>query len=67
MVNKRAVEQLMGETIREIGLLLLVFGPLDALFQPDRPSAGVLAALIAGALLFIILGIIIEAGREHGP
>lgn len=48
--------------MREIGLLLLVFGPLDFFFDP-RPVATtgpVVAGAVIVALLLLTLGIIAE-------
>jgi len=38
-----------------------VFGPLDAFFQKERPSVLLLSVVVTGGLLFIALGIILEA------
>ena len=61
MLDRRKANRLVGESLREVGILLLVFGPLDALFQ--RAQAGVLAVtpFIAVGLLLVGVGIIIEA------
>ena len=56
--------QLVGETLRDIGILIFVFGPLDAFFQADRRTAGIAIALGAIGLSLIGAGIIIEVGRE---
>jgi hypothetical protein len=37
MIKRRALH-LIGETSREIGVLILVFAPLDAFFQPHAAS-----------------------------
>ena len=47
--------------MRDIGILVVVFGPLEALFQQPAPGMVVLALMVAGALFFITLGIILEA------
>ena len=41
MIDKRKTERLVGETIRDIGILVFVFGPLDALFQQPAPGVAV--------------------------
>ena len=61
MIDKRNARRLVGETLRDIGILLIVFGPLDAFFQMAQPSVVVLVLLVAAGLCFITLGIIIEA------
>jgi len=38
MIDKRKAQHLLGESIRDIGILVAVFGPLDAFFQRERPS-----------------------------
>jgi len=32
MFNWKRIEQVLGETVREIGILVIVFAPLDAAF-----------------------------------
>jgi hypothetical protein len=61
MIDKGKAQRLVGETMRDIGILVVVFGPLDALFQRPAPDLAVLAPMVAGALFFITLGIILEA------
>ncbi|PYP69762.1 MAG: hypothetical protein DMD41_16345 [Gemmatimonadetes bacterium] len=61
MIDRRKVQRLLGETIRDIGILIVVFGPLDAFFQKERPSFLLLALVVAFGLLFIAVGIILEA------
>ena len=61
MIDKRKAQRLLGESIRDIGILIVVFGPLDAFFQKERPSIGLLAVVVVAGLLFIALGIILEA------
>jgi len=61
MIDKRKAQRLLGETMRDIGILVLVFAPLDAFFQRERPGWFPLAVLIASGLLFIALGIMLEA------
>jgi len=46
--------------MRDIGILVFVFAPLDAFFQKQRPGWGPLAIVIAGGLLLIALGIMLE-------
>jgi len=63
MIDKRKTERLVGETIRDIGILVFVFGPLDALFQQPTPGVAVVALLVGGGLFFIVLGIILQASE----
>lgn len=41
MIDRRRVIILVGETARDVGILLVVFAPLDALFQSDGPDVAV--------------------------
>ena len=61
MLDRRKLQLLVGETLREVGILVAVFVPLDSLFQPGQPSPLVLASGMGCGLLFIATGIIIEA------
>ncbi len=61
VIDKRKAQHLLGETIRDIGILVVVFGPLDAFFQKGRLSALPLALMVGGGLLCVALGIMIEA------
>ena len=62
-MNWKRVEQLLGETVREIGILVLVFAPLDAAFAQQPADVDVLTAITLGALGLIIVGIILETGE----
>ena len=61
MIDKRKALRLLGESIRDIGILVVVFAPLDAFFQKDRPSAVVVILIIILALIFVGIGIMLEA------
>lgn len=63
MLNRRRIEQIFGETMREIGILVFVFAPLDTLFaEPRIGVVGVMAiALLAVAMM--IAGRIVEGGQ----
>ena len=49
--------------MREGGLLVLVFGPLDELVQPTHPEFGAIVTFALSGLIFTVLGTIIEARR----
>jgi hypothetical protein len=49
-----------GETMREIGVLLLVFAPLDALFARDALTKAEMAVIVVLSVLFIVIGITLE-------
>ena len=61
MIDKRRAQLLLGETIREGGILVVVFGPLDALFQKEGPGELIVALMVSIGLLLLTLGIIIES------
>lgn len=61
MLDRRRATILLGETARDIGILLFVFGPLDALFQNGGPGMGIVIVLIPMALISIAVGIMLEA------
>jgi hypothetical protein len=51
---------LAGETVREIGILMLVFAPLQAVFEPRAIRPGWIAAVIVISLGLIACGILLE-------
>ena len=58
--------ELLGESIRDIGVLLLVFVPLDAVFYQgviDFPARVGLAILAVAGLILIAVGIFVEGER----
>ena len=63
MFNWKRVEQVMGETVREIGILVVVFAPLDAAFAGGPVNADAMTGVIVSAFLLIIAGIILETGE----
>jgi hypothetical protein len=61
MLDPREFPRLVGESIRECGILFMVFGPLDAFFEPERPGSLFLALVLGGGLCSVVLGIILES------
>ena len=61
MLDRRKALYLVGETLRDVGVLVLVFGPLDAFFQADGARALFVAAAAGGGLLSVAGGIMLEA------
>jgi hypothetical protein len=60
----RKVLALFGATIREIGILLFVFGPLESYLRgPDPPIIDV-GRLVVVALILMAAGIILEVTVE---
>ena len=60
MIDHSKALHLTGETIREIGTLIIVFAPLDAFLQTQEPSQPLLGVVMSLALLLIMMGIILE-------
>jgi hypothetical protein len=59
----RHVQVLLGQTAREIGVLVLVFAPLESTFS-DRPfDAEILVGSIVVSLVLVAGGILTEARR----
>ena len=63
MLNWERAEDLIAETAREAGVLIAVFGPLDAAFTDPPINRVFVAALVGIGLLFIAGGIILEAKK----
>jgi len=61
VIDRRRVAYLVGESVREVGILVSVFGPLDALLLPPPVNPVALGLGIGGGLILITLGIIVEA------
>lgn len=64
MTERATVAQMAGEFLRELGVLLIAFTPLDYLFA-DRPTLMPVAIgeILGGALLLLIAGVILERVR----
>jgi hypothetical protein len=57
--------ELIGESLREIGILLLVFVPLDTLLQPNAPARWSNAVIFGVfGFILIVVGIWIEADEK---
>jgi hypothetical protein len=61
MLNWQRAEDLLGETVREMGLLIVVFAPLDAIFADAPMNQMLLAIMLFFGLLLVAIGILIEA------
>jgi len=68
MTRARRALKLVGETLREIGLLWTVFAPLDAFFAERAPVAANVWAFTAFGLTLTVIGINMElsAEEDHG-
>jgi hypothetical protein len=63
MLDRQRAENLMGESVREVGILMVVFAPLEATFSDVLVDAGRVAAMFLVGLLLIAGGIILEARK----
>jgi hypothetical protein len=63
MLDWGRAKDLVGETVREMGLLILVFAPLDAVFADAPVNRLLLIMTIVFGLLFVAGGIPIEARK----
>ena len=52
---------LLGETTREIGILMLVFAPLDSAFAEREIKSGFLVTVIVVSVILIACRILLEA------
>jgi hypothetical protein len=55
--------ELIGETVREIGILVAVFAPLDAAFHEGKYGRLVLICLVAleiAGLILMVAGVMLE-------
>jgi hypothetical protein len=60
---KRQIRRLTGETLREAGVLLVVFAPLDALFTRGALTRAAMVAIVVVAIAAVIVGIAMEVDR----
>ena len=59
------VEALLGSTMREVGILVLVFAPLESHLRGPGSSAVYVKLALVGSLILIAIGIILEAKAEQ--
>ena len=62
--KRKSRSEMIGEFLREIALLLIVFVPLDALFAPQVLTLSTIAAIIGFALTVGYVGIRLEESRR---
>lgn len=60
MTRLQRVRHLLAGTMREIGILVLVFAPLESTFGERSIDAGLLLAVMAVSIVVIGCGILIE-------
>ena len=61
MLNRQRAETLVGESVREIGILMVVFAPLEATFADVLVGTGWVAVMFLAGLALIAGGIILES------
>jgi hypothetical protein len=60
----RRAAVLVGESLREVGVLFLVFAPLDTVIQGNRLTERFLVLTLIPAALVVAIGILMEVGNE---
>lgn len=63
-ITSRRARRLLGESLREIGVLIAVFGPLDAGFQFGATGGELAAWTACIGVLMLGVGILIEVTHE---
>jgi hypothetical protein len=58
MFNPKRVQIAVAETLREMGLLVMVFAPLDFLFSQGSVPASLVEAITTGGVVLMISGIL---------
>ena len=53
----------LDETVREVGIRVLVFAPLDAAFAQGAMNVDIVSGIMLSALGLIVVGIILETGE----
>lgn len=59
------VEALLGSTMREVGILILVFAPQEFYLRGPGPPAAYVKLAVSASLILIVVGIILEASAER--
>ena len=54
------VMALVGESLREVAVLVAVFAPLDAIVQDKTLTVGSWAAIMAAVAIIFALGVVLE-------
>ena len=60
VLNRQRVRILLGETAREIGILMFVFVPLEATFSERSIDPAAVVGLLLISLVLILCGILAE-------
>jgi hypothetical protein len=62
----RTVSERIVEAMREIGVLLIAFAPLDAAFSGGPGALRLAVAFFAVGLVFFAGAVVLEGRRSHG-
>lgn len=65
MLDWKLLQRLGGETAREIGILILVFAPLEETFSETPVSVTVILGLVFLSIILIAGGILMEVSGAH--
>ena len=60
MSNRPGIDALFGETAREIGILIVVFAPLEGRFLGQAITLSEIGALVVFGLVIVSCGILLE-------
>ena len=61
--EKKAVSEMIAEFLREAGVLLAVFVPLDALFSGKSLATTIVVVGMVVSAVFLLLGVTVERLR----
>jgi len=61
--SKKFTLEMIGESLREAGTLVIVFTPLYELFEPKRPDWGIVLLVIVVGIGLLLAGIEVERRR----
>jgi hypothetical protein len=61
--EKKYTDEMIGESLREAGTLVLVFAPLYVIFEKSDASWFTLCLVLLVAIALLILGIQVERNR----
>ncbi|MBI3400144.1 MAG: hypothetical protein HY048_01890 [Acidobacteria bacterium] len=64
MRDWKRIRRVVGETMREIGILVVVFVPLDAAFAPGALRPSTVGLVVIAAFTAIVCGIIMESEKH---
>jgi hypothetical protein len=65
VVDRRSVSAMLGEVMREVGVLLFVFIPLDLTLQGHKLTTAWIAAIVLLPVSFLATGIYVERTRRQ--